>query len=84
MCYLVRRLQCILIFEQFLNTKEEVKKRMYAERKMEEVRVVRALKNQCEPEPRVKIVPIKCAPITPLNLTFPPSVPVVPARPPFG
>lgn len=29
---------------------------------------VRALKNQCEPEPRVKVVPIKCAPITPTEL----------------
>lgn len=35
-------------------------------------------KNQCEPEPRVKVEPIKYAPITPLNLlTFPPVNTVV-------
>lgn len=35
----VGRSQCVLIFQQFLNTKEEVKRGKYVEREMEQVHV---------------------------------------------
>lgn len=68
--YAVRRSQRILMFQHFLNTKEEgqsEKSGSMWEEKQSRCMSVRALKNQCEPEPRVKVVPIKYASITPLN-----------------
>lgn len=71
--YAVRRSQCILIFQQFLNTKEEVS----GKRDRAGACLSHSLKNQCEPEPGVKAVPIKYTPITLLNLlTFLLSTPV--------
>lgn len=37
--YAVRSSQCILIFQQFLNTKEEVKRGKYVEREIGQVHV---------------------------------------------
>lgn len=66
-------------FSTILIQKREVKVKRgkYVEREMEQVHVCQSLrKNQCVPEPRVKVVPIKYASITPLNLlTFPLSTP---------